>query len=372
MVFTTVVFGNINITSPGTAIYTDGNSIATGGLRLFIVPTKNVGPSNGIDIGFTYINQFGIQKTTSVTTAIAPSTTAGTHTQAVLEAGDTGIRDIISITINPGGGNTGDSINLESWNEGLGRSPIPIVSTKSFDRTEIYPETTPEYPGGIPAHIFEPYIGLWKGKFYSALYDTSGNPSPLVPIMYYSDPQIQIPIGFSRSSITAWIPEPVLRIVISKLVNLADNIGARKEIVEWVPEPLTGNDYKGKMFFVFKSWLESVVGQVLSGYVQNVSGEVIKNAFSMILISPPTDTNPSGVTATADVNPDNGLYQAFLKKVIYDKRYIIVKLGIKNIALEGAGIPEVIDGNQQLPIPYNLQFACPIKNCDFTVTRKIT
>lgn len=371
MAFPTVVFGSIYITSPGIAIYTDESSIPTGGYRLFIVPVVNVG-LNGIDIGFTYINQFGDMKTTSVTTAVAPSTTAGTHVQAVLEAGDTGIRDIISITINIGGGTAGDTLNFESWNEGIGRTPISVVSTKSFDRTEIYPETTPEYPGGIPAYIPEPYIGLWKGRFYSVLQDTSGNPSSLIPIMYYSDPQIQIPIGFNKSAITEWVPWPLTgRIPITKIINLADEIGARKGIVEWVPEPLTRNDYKGKMFFVLKSWIESVVGQVLSGYVQNVSGEVIKNAFSMILISPPTDENPSGITATADVNPDNGLYQAFLKKVVYDKRYIIVKLGIKNIALEGAGIPTVVDGNQQLPIPYDLQFACPVKNCDFTITRKI-
>ncbi len=371
MAFPTAVFGNISITSPGTAVYTDGSSIPTGGYRLFIVPTRNVG-LNGIDIGFTYINQFGNMKTTSVTTAIAPSTTAGTHIQAVLEAGDTGIRDIVSITINIGGGTAGDQLNLESWNEGIGRLPISVTSTKSFDRTEIYPETTPEYPGGIPAHIPEPYLGLWKGRFYSVLQDTSGNPSPLVPIIYYSDPQIQIPIGFNKSTITEWVAWPITgRMPITKIVKLADEQGARKEIVEWIPEPLSKREYIGRMYFVFKSWIESVVGQVLSGYVQNVNGDIIKNAFSMILMSPPTDVNPSGVTATTDVNPDNGLYQAFLKKVIYDKRYIIVKVGIKNIALEGAGTPTVVDGNQQLPIPYNLQFACPVKNCDFTVVRKI-
>lgn len=358
MVFTTVVFGSISIIDPGNAVFTVGDSIPTGGFRLFIVPTRNMG-TRGIDIGFTYINQFGVQKTTGVTTAVAASTTSGTHIQVVLEPGDTGIRSIASITVNPGGGSAGDTFNFESWNEGIGRPPILITNTEPFDRT---------VPG---AHIFEPYIGLWKGKFYSTLYDTNGNPSSLVPIMYYSDPQIPIPITFSRSSITAWIPEPVLRIVVSKLVNLADNIGTRKEIVSWIPEPLTGNDYNGKMFFVFKSWLESVVGQVLSGYVQNISGDVIKDAFSMILMSPATDVNPSGITATADVNPDTGLYQAFLKKVVYDQRFIIVKIGIKNIALEGAGTPTVVDGNQQLPIPYNLQFACPVKNCDFTITRKI-
>jgi len=42
--------------------------------------------------------------------------------------------------------------------------------------------------------------------------------------------------------------------------------------------------------------------------------------------------------------------------------YLIVKIGIKNIALEGTGIPTVVDGNNNYD-PYNLQFACPVKNC---------
>lgn len=359
MAFSKVVFGNINIISPGNATFTDGSSIPTGGLRLFIVPTINVG-NNGIDLGFTYINQFGTQKTTSVTTAVAPNTTSGSHVQVVLEAGDTGIQDIISVAINPGGGSTGDSLSFESWNEGIGRPPIPITSTEPFNRAAVYPD-------GIPAHIFEPYIGLWKGKSFEML-DTF----PLVPIMYYSDPQIPVPIIFSKSAITDWIPEVMTgREMAAILVQLADNVNARKEIVSWVAEPLSGHDYNARMLSIFRSWIESVVGQVLSGYVQNVDGQVIKNAFSVVLMSTaPTVTSPGGTSTTADTNPDTGLYQAFLKKVVYDSRYLIVRVGLKNVALQGAGIPAIVDGNQQLPLPYNLQFACPVKNCDFTITKK--
>ncbi len=359
MTFPTVVFGSMNITSPGTAIFTDGNSIPTGGFRLYVVPTRNMG-SNGIDIGLTYINQFGVQRTSTITTAIAPNTTSGRHIQIVLEAGDTGIRDILSVFINPAGGSAGDTFNFESWNEGIGRFPITVNSSDRFpdDRTTTYID-------GTPVHIPETIIVELKGKPYPIF--------PLIPEMYYSNPQITIPVTFNRSSITEFHPEVKIDIpTITKLINLADERGARKEIVEWISDTLSKNQYEGRRFFVFKSWLESVVGQVLSGYVQNISGEIIKNAFSMILISPPTDVNPSGVTATAEVNPDSGLYQAFLKKVVYDKRYIIVKIGIKNIALEGTGIPTSVDGNQQLSIPYNLQFACPVKNCDFTITRKIS
>jgi hypothetical protein len=141
---------------------------------------------------------------------------------------------------------------------------------------------------------------------------------------------------------------------------------------DYVPEPLSGKQLYAKRFAILKTWLESVVGQVISGYVQNISGEVIRNAFSLILMSTtPTETSPGGVSIATNVNPDTGLYQAFFKQVIYDKRYIIIKIGVKNIALEGAGIPPFIDGSQKLDNPYNLQFACPIIDCDFNITRKV-
>lgn len=353
MTFPTVLFGKGAITGTGALNYIDGDTISSGGFRLFIVPTKNLGGA-GIDIGFTYVNQFGVTKTTSVTTAVAPNTTAGTHVQVVLEPGDTGIRDIIDVSAFIGG-SAGDQLNFESWNEGLGRPPYDISKTEPFDRSA---------PG---AYFPEPYLGLWKGIDYPY--------SSVIPVSWYEDPQIPVPIQVleNRSLIVEWSPElEIDRVIPVKAWNLADSLGNRKGIVEWITEPLSKRDFAGKSFSVFRSWLESVVGQVLSGYIRNVDEQVIKNAFSMILMSTtPTEISPGGTSTTADVNPDTGLYQAFLKKVIYDKRYVIIKVGIKNIALEGAGIPEVIDGYQQLPIPYDLQFACPVKNCDFTVTRKI-
>lgn len=346
MTFSTVYFGRLVVTGVGFN-YIDDSSIPSGGFRLFIVPTRNIGAA-GIDIGLTYVNQFGVTKTTTVSTAIASGTTAGTHIQVVLEPGDTGIRDIISVSYFAGG-SIGDQLSFESWNEGLGRLPIEFGHTDVFDRT---------LPG---AHIFEPILVEWKGKSFGPTYVT--------PIMYYSSPGIIPPIRFSSSVITGYSPEVIVdRATIIKAIEWSKG----NEIVGWIPEPLSGNQYAGKPYFVFKSWLESVVGQVLSGYVQSVNGQIIKNAFSMVLMSTtPTETSPGGSSITADVNPDTGLYQAFLKKVVYDSRYLIVKIGIKNIALEGAGIPTVVDGNQQLPIPYNLQFACPVKNCDFTITRKV-
>lgn len=345
MTFQTVVYGTGVVTGPGAVNYSDGSSIPSGGYRLFIVPTKNLG-NNPIDIGFTYVNQFGEIKTSSVTTAIAPNTTAGTHVQVVLESGDTGIRDLIEVSIFVGG-SSGDNLSFESYNEGTGRPPIEIAKTEPFDRT---------VPG---SHIFEPYLGLYKGK-------TIIIPS-LTPELYFSNPAI-LPMQLVRSSITEFISE----LIINRGITSITIDFSRAEMVSWISEPLSMREFTGKDFFIFRSWLESVVGQVLSGYVTNTQNQIIKNAISLIMMSTAkTETAPGGASMIGDVDANTGLYQAFLKKLIYDKRYIIVQVATgKSVALEGAGIPAVVDGTKQLPIPYNLQFACPIINCDFDVTRK--
>ena len=345
MTFQTVVFGTGVVTGPGAINYSDVDSIPSGGYRLFIVPKKNLG-NNPIDIGFTYVNQFGEIKTSSVTTAIAPNTTAGTHVQAVLESGDTGIRDLIEVSIFVGG-SSGDNLSFESYNEGTGRSPIEIAKTEPFDRT---------VPG---SHIFEPYLGLYKGKAVII-------PS-LFPELYFSNPAI-LPMQLVRSGITEFISE----LIINRGITSITIDFSRAEMVSWIPEPLSTREFTGKDFFIFRSWLESVVGQVLSGYVTNTQNQIIKNAISLIMMSTAqTETAPGGASILGEVDANTGLYQAFLKKLIYDKRYILIHVSAgKTVALEGAGVPAVVDGTKQLPIPYNLQFACSIINCDFNITRK--
>lgn len=347
MTFPTIVFGSgiIDPTSPGRVQYTDGSSISAGGYRLFIVPIVNIGGS-GIDFGFTYVNQFGQTKTTTVTTPVGAFTTAGTHVEVVLEPGDTGIQDLISVTAI--GGINGNSLSFESWNEGSGAPARPISNSSTFDRS---------LPG---AHLEPIFIRAINVKLIDRIAS--------IPILYYTSPAIQIPVPLERSIFITNIPE----IMINRNIVSKDFIKERADRVDWSPDPYGIRIFDGKSIQNLKSWLESVVGQVTSGYIQNINGKIINNAFILVLISPPSDVNPAGVTTTSDVNPNTGLYQAFLKKVVYDKRYIMVKIGIKNIALEGAGTPVVVDGNQQLPIPYSLQFACPVKDCDFIVTRKVT
>lgn len=345
MTFPTIIFGSGVITTPNNITYTDGSSITAGGYRLFMVPKKNLGGA-GIDMRFTYTNQFGVMKTTSITTSIAAYTTTGTHIQVVLEPGDVGIQDLISVTVI--GGSVGDELNFESWNEGSGRIPLTI-SRAYFDRSA---------PGAF----------LTDPLFVRDIYMTFIGKIASIPIFYaLPSPGIGIPFSLTTSQKIAVLPEiSVERGIYSRFIDKK-----RANRIDWASEPYNIRVFTGRTILAFKSWLESVVGQVTSGYVTNLKGESIKNAMSLILISSaPSSLYPQGLTTATSVNPTTGLYQAFLKQVIYDKRYIIVKIGLKNTALEGAGIPPVIDATKTVITPYNLQFACPTIDCEFSVARK--
>jgi hypothetical protein len=121
MTFDTVVFGSYKV---GTG-FTDASTITGGGLRLFIKPTKNIG-SAPLDVTVTYVDQFGsMAEVTTVSTSVPGSTTSGSHIQVSLNAGDSGVQDVTNITVV--GGTAGDEFNVESWNEGLGKSPYVLA-----------------------------------------------------------------------------------------------------------------------------------------------------------------------------------------------------------------------------------------------------
>lgn len=145
MTFATVVFGSFVV---GTG-FTDGAFITEGGLRCFIKPNANIGPAP-LDVTITYIDQFGNPaETTTVSTSVAANTTSGNHIEITLNTGDTGIRDIISVTVV--GGTPGDSFNLESWNEGLGKTFQPIVKS----------DPNPQYLDSEPVISVLPLYHKW-------------------------------------------------------------------------------------------------------------------------------------------------------------------------------------------------------------------
>ncbi len=345
MTFPTVVFGSASVTTPNTATFTDGNSIPSGGFILHIKPMINVGGS-GIDIGFTYINQFGVTKTTAVSTAIAAGTTAGSHIKVVLEPGDTGIRDLISISYFAGG-TAGDALSFESLNEGLGAPPFDIILTDSHDR-----------------NIAGSY---WNEQLFSRSLDANFfDIFVTIPELYNSNPIMQIPLEFVSSSLYAFLPDMTILRFYAKEEEVS-----KLDKVSWLEE-ISGRDLTGYEYIVLKSWLESIVGQVISGYITNTSGQLIYNAIKLILISTTASTQqPTGISDALPVDPVTGLYQAFVKNVIYNDRYLIIQAGVgKYTSLKGGGTPSTINGSQTLPIPYNLQFECPSVVCDFDLTRK--
>lgn len=100
MAFDTVVFGSYII---GTG-FTNGSYISAGGLRCFIKPTANIGAAP-FDVTITYIDQYGNSaETTLVSTSVAAYTTSGSHIEITLNTGDTGIRDITSVSVTGGDG----------------------------------------------------------------------------------------------------------------------------------------------------------------------------------------------------------------------------------------------------------------------------
>ena len=339
MAFVTVIFGTGSVTVPGSITFTPGSSIPSGGYYLYIVPTVNIGP-NPIDIGFTYTNQYGVLKTTTVTTSILAGTTSGSHIRVALNAGDTGIQSLSSISYF-GGGTAGDALSFESWNEGTGSQPFDYTLSDVINRS---------IPGTF---LPEPIIAQFNGNSF--------DPSSITPDFYTAAPP-SIVMDTIWSDLVAFLPD----LMIDRGINIKDESIVSRNMVDWIPEPLT-RTLTGLDFFVFRSWLESVVGQVVSGYILNTQGEVILNAIKLVLVS----TTTADVDTVTSVEPVTGLYQAAIKNVVYDQRYIIIKAGVKVTSLEGGGTPTVVDGTQKLSIPYNIQFACPTVICDFDMTRKI-
>lgn len=338
MAFPTVVFGAILVTAPSTATFTPGSSIPTGGYYLYIVPTVNIG-STPMDIGFIYTNQYGVEKTTTVTTSVLGGTTSGTHIRVALNSGDTGIQSLVGIA-SFGGGTAGDNLSFESWNEGTGSEPFGYTLSDPIDRS---------LPGTF---LPEPIITQFDGSSF--------DPSSIIPDFYIAEPPSMV-MDIIGSDLVAFLPD----LMIDRGIDIKDEPIVSRDMVDWIPETLT-RTLTGLDFFVFKSWLESVVGQVVSGYITNTNDEIIANAIKLVLVS----TTTVDVDTITTVDPVTGLYQAAIKNVVYDQRYIIIKAGVKVTSLEGGGTPIVVDGTQKLSIPYNIQFSCPTVICDFDMSRK--
>jgi len=90
-----------------------------------------------------------------------------------------------------------------------------------------------------------------------------------------------------------------------------------------------------------KTWSESVVGIVMSGYVRDQDNAIITNGVKIVLES----TWVFGKDTMGAVNPDTGFYQIFVKDAKYDKRHLILQVSGKttNLSLSEYGSPEILD-----------------------------
>ncbi|MFU8768093.1 MAG: hypothetical protein ACNA7I_10635, partial [Candidatus Methanoperedens sp.] len=115
MPFDPVVFGTFVI---GTG-FTDADSISAGGLTLYIRILADTGTEpSGVTV--TYIDQNGNPaEPAAVSTGIPAYSTAGTYIQVILNGGDSGVQDVTSVSVI--GGTSGDTFELTSLNEGLGK-----------------------------------------------------------------------------------------------------------------------------------------------------------------------------------------------------------------------------------------------------------
>jgi hypothetical protein len=111
--------------------------------------------------------------------------------------------------------------------------------------------------------------------------------------------------------------------------------------------------------------MESVVGQVVSGYVRDQNENIILDGIKMVITSSIT----SGVDQMNPVNPITGFYQIFVKNTKYDNRYLLVNKEGKtfDLAYSKYGLPDIIDGTTRVPSPQDMHFWKPDQICGKSV-----
>ena len=132
----------------------------------------------------------------------------------------------------------------------------------------------------------------------------------------------------------------------------------------WIPECLSGRIFNRREILLIKTYSETTVGQVLSGYVRDQNENII--AGTKVII---TSTYSIGLDQMGTVNPDTGFYQVFVKNTKYDGRSVIVGLAGKSFSVSYTkyGTPTLLDGTTQLASPQDLHFWKPDAICGKSV-----
>jgi hypothetical protein len=135
--------------------------------------------------------------------------------------------------------------------------------------------------------------------------------------------------------------------------------------VSFLIETLSERQWIAKYWVFFKSWIESVVGQVVSGYVRDQDENIILDGIKIVITSSVT----SGTDQMNPVNPTTGFYQIFVKNTKYDNRYLLVNKEGKtfDLAYSTYGLPAIIDGTIKVPSPQDMHFWKPEAICGKSV-----
>ncbi len=128
---------------------------------------------------------------------------------------------------------------------------------------------------------------------------------------------------------------------------------------------MTGYEYQARYWSFVLTWLESVVGFVLSGYLRDQNETLITGASTIII----TSTTKPTFNQMGYLTPATGFYQLLVKVAVYDGRHLIIPILGKdyNLSYKSKGLPTVIDGTTTLISPQDLHFWRPDNLCGKSV-----
>jgi hypothetical protein len=129
---------------------------------------------------------------------------------------------------------------------------------------------------------------------------------------------------------------------------------------------LSGQDWEARILPFISTWLESVVGQVLSGYVKDQYEELILDGINVIINS----SYAFGLDKMGVVDSVTGFFQVFVGPTIYDGRFLITKLSngkTFDVSYRKDGTPDLIDGTVPIITPQDLHFWKPGQICGKSV-----
>jgi hypothetical protein len=128
----------------------------------------------------------------------------------------------------------------------------------------------------------------------------------------------------------------------------------------------SGWELWSKYWRIVSSWLESVVGQVIHGYVRDQDEAIILNGFKVVI----TSSYAFGLDNMGSCDPNTGWYELFVKSTIYDNRWLMAHLNTGktfDLAYRKYGTPALLDGTTQLVSPQDLHFWKPDAICGKSV-----